>query len=219
MGHFSRSWWRRRQRARRQPDKARWLRHRGAFCTQRLVGTRIGEASHSGPATVKTAKNSKPFTSKRTHTATFTLALFPHPLPLPSTFSKEPTRPSHLSLVPRSPARCTSKTKWRASCPRCHPTFNNPFSSSSNGSCIPTHQTSPHVSRSGPTSRRPSRKPGPAAFWLSPQSWSSAKNLKASRTALAPQTTCEDSANSGWKGLEGEPCGRSHVALKTHTRT
>ena len=49
--------------------KARWLTHRGAPCAQRLLGTRIGEASHLGPRVKsKTEKSiANIFSPKRSH--------------------------------------------------------------------------------------------------------------------------------------------------------
>ena len=46
--------WRRRHRGDRPPDILRWLKHRGASCTKRLLGTLIGDASHLGPIKGKT---------------------------------------------------------------------------------------------------------------------------------------------------------------------
>ena len=76
-------------------SRPRWTRHRGASCTQRLLGILIGEASHPGPKAKTTKAIGKTFGPKRSHKPSTRppLHLFPRTC-----------LPSHLSLVLRCPA-------------------------------------------------------------------------------------------------------------------
>ena len=81
-----------RGRAGRPPDKLRWLKHGGASCTQRLLGNRIGEASH--PEAKKTANTiGNTFSSMRPNTPSHLHTTSTHPPPPRSVLDSHLSRP------------------------------------------------------------------------------------------------------------------------------